>query len=149
MPRQIGTYEVNTAFRFTVRIDNQDYAAFTQCTLPTLQVETLDIKEGGQNRYIHRLPVRVNAGTVKLIRGITKQSLLYEWYLQVEDQTMTQARKDVEVVMYDIAHNEFAAWAFYQAYPIKWVGPTLKTDAQAFAFEEIELVHAGFEVIWK
>jgi phage tail-like protein len=147
--RRIGTYEVNTAFRFTIRINNEDVAAFTECTLPTLQVETQDIKEGGQNRYIHRLPVRVNAGTLKLKRGLTKRSLLYVWYLKVEDQTIKAARQDIEVVMYDISHKEFASWVFYQAYPIKWTGPTLKTDSQAFAFEEIEVAHAGFEVRWK
>jgi hypothetical protein len=35
-------------------------------------------------------------------------------------------------------------WDVEGALPIKWVGPSFKSDTGAIAFETIELMHQGF-----
>lgn len=138
--------EVHASFRFTVNIDGVNQAAFTECKLPALQVETEDIMEGGQNEYIHRLPKRVKAGSITLRHGITKDGALLEWYLQVLSGDIKKATRTVTVVMYDSKLDPIARFTFRNAYPIKWSGPTLKTEGKALAIEELELTHHGFEV---
>lgn len=144
MPQTGARPELHPAFRFTVKIDGISYAAFTECTLPNLQVETKDVIEGGQNEYVHKLPLRVKAGSVKLRHGITRDAELLAWYLQVLNGDIASAMRTVEVVMYSATLEQIGNFTFLRSYPIKWTGPTLKTGEQAIAIEELELAHHGF-----
>jgi phage tail-like protein len=146
MPRTGNPIEFHTTFRFKVLVDGINLAAFVECNLPSLQVETEDIKEGGQNAYTHRLPVRVNAGTVSLKQGITRNDQLLNWYLQVLRGDIESATRTVSVIILDSMKVPIATWTFYEAYPIKWGGLMLKSSDQAVAIEELELAHHGFEV---
>lgn len=139
-------FEFHSGFRFTVAIDGINYAAFSEFRLPSLQVETMDIKEGGQNQYVHKLPVRVNVGTAALKQGITRDFTLLNWYLQILKGDMVGAARQVTVVMFDVRRIPLIIWNFRDAYPVKWSGPSLKSDTSAVAIEEIEFVHHGFEV---
>lgn len=139
--------EAFTGFRFTVAIDNVPFAAFTEFVMPSLTVETQDIKEGGQNEYVHKLPVRVTVGSATLRRGVSRDVRMLHWYLQVMKGDMKKARRQVTVVMYDVRRLPLMIWNFRDAYPVKWGGPTLKTDNNSIAIEELEFVHHGFEVV--
>lgn len=138
--------EAHSGFRFEVKIDDVYSAIFSECTLPSLQVETVDVKEGGQNTFTHKLPVRVNVGTVKLKHGLTKDIQLLNWYMLVLQGKITEATRQVTVIMNDTLGQPVSIWSFTDAYPIKWTGPTLKTGDNSVAIEELELVHHGFEV---
>lgn len=143
--------EIHANFRFTVAIDGYEQGAFTECKLPTLQIETQDIKEGGQNNFIHKRPVRVKPGTVTVKHGITKNDELLKWYVDLAGAMQTgNFQQDVErtvtITMYDVKRTPLATFRFERAYPVKWVGPTLKTDGKAIAVDEIEFAHHGFEV---
>jgi phage tail-like protein len=138
--------EVHSGFRFEVTVEGIFNAVFTECKLPSLTVETIDVKEGGQNTFSHKLPVRVNAGSVTLRHGSTHSADLLKWYFQVLSGDMENATRQVTVIMYDVAKIPVATWNFRQAYPVKWSGPTLKTDDNSVAIEELEFVHHGFTV---
>jgi phage tail-like protein len=147
MPPVGQPIEIHAGFRFVVQVDNINAAAFTECTLPRLQVETEDVKEGGLNSYIHRLPVRVNAGTVTLKHGITKSDELLNWYLEVLQGKLKNAMRAVTVIIFDSTRKtQIAKWSFAKAYPIRWGGPTLRSSDSAVAIEELELAHHGFTV---
>ncbi|GAB1420222.1 phage tail protein [Anaerolineales bacterium] len=142
-----GIIEAYPNYRFTVAIDNIVYGAFTEVQLPNLQVETLDIKEGGQNTYMHRLPVRVNIGTVTLKRGIGSGVELLKWYLQVLNGDIENARKkELTIALYGTNHKPLLEWHFRDVLPIKWVGPGLKSDTASIIIEELEIAHHGFEI---
>jgi phage tail-like protein len=134
------------SFRFGVAVDGINSAAFTEFTLPSLTVETQDIKEGGQNTFAHKLPVRVTAGSATLKHGISTDFTLLNWYLDVLKGDIAAATRQITVVMYNEASLPLMTWAFRNAYPIKWSGPTFKTDNNTVAIEEIEFVHHGFDI---
>ncbi|MDX2161440.1 MAG: phage tail protein [bacterium] len=138
--------ELHATFRFVVTVDGLTVAAFSECTLPTLQVETEDVKEGGLHGFSHKLPVRVNAGSVTLRRGVTKSNDLLKWYMQVLKGDIANATRTITLVILDSMGKPISRWTFQAAYPIKWGGPTLKTGESSTAIEEIEFVHHGFEV---
>lgn len=142
----IQRVDIQPLFRFSVKVDDMALAAFTEFSLPSLDVETEDIKEGGQNTYIHRLPVRVKTGNITLRNGITHGGILLDWYLEVLNGKVKDATRQVTVTMYDVALLPLLTWTFRNAYPIKWSGPTLKTSENAIAIEAIEFVHHGFEI---
>lgn len=144
---QVGSFlDVHLGFRFSVSIDGINYAAFTECTLPSLQLETDEVKEGGQNAYAHKLAKRVNAGSVTLKHGITKNRELLNWYLQVMQGDITNATRDVSIIVYDGTHTMLMTFTFRKALPVKWSGPSLKSSDSTIAIEELELAYHGFEV---
>jgi phage tail-like protein len=138
--------EIHAGFRFAVSIKGVNVAAFTECTLPALEVETFELKEGGQNEYSHKLPVRVKSGSITLRRGLTKGSELLKWYEQVARGDLKEIQRDVSIIMFDSQLRTVTTWNFYNAYPVKWKGPTLKSDQAALAIEEVELAYHGFDI---
>ena len=152
MPETGKAIEIHASFRFTVTISDEIVAAFGECSLPNLEIETLEVKEGGQNEYSHRLPVRVKQGTLTLRYGLTRSDKLLKWYVRLlhgldgDDKNFKDLIKQVSVTMYDSELKPVALWNFEKAYPVKWKGPTLKTDQQALAIEELEFAFHGFSV---
>jgi phage tail-like protein len=142
----LSNFELHNSIHFQVMIDDVHYGSFTECVLPDLQLETEDIKEGGQNTYIHKLPVRVNVGTVKLRHGITKDAELLTWYRQILRGDVANATRQVSIVLLDSTGDILATWGFRDAYPVKWTAPSLKAGESAIAIEEIEFAHRGFEI---
>lgn len=139
-------FETHDSFRFSVIIDGVTHATFSEFVMPSFQVETMEIKEGGQNAYVHKLPVRVSVGNATLKHGLSRDLKLLNWYMDVLKGNIKAARRYVMVVMYDVNRTPIVSWGFRDAYPIKWSGPSLKADNNTIAIEEIEFVHQGFEV---
>jgi phage tail-like protein len=140
-------FDAHPSLRFTVAIENLMIAAFTEFQLPTIEVKTESITEGGQNTYVHQLPVRVESATTLTLRhGIAHSQDLLAWYSQVLNGQMADAIRQVTVAMYGEDHQPLMIWNFRDAYPTKWVGPTLKSSDSAVLIEELTLVHHGFSV---
>ena len=138
--------EAHPAFRFVVQIDDVDEAVFTECTLPSLEVEVEEEKEGGFNIGTHLLPGRVRRGTVTLKRGLTTSSALLSWYKDVMMGLVIEARREVSVVLYDSEGSAVMRWDFHGVYPHKWSGPTLTTGSTELAIESLELSFESVEV---
>ncbi|MBI5927826.1 MAG: phage tail protein [Chloroflexi bacterium] len=132
--------EAFSAHSFVIEINGSPMAAFTECTLPTLEIETQDQKEGGLNEYTHVLPVRRKSGRVVLKRGLTASQDLLALYKDLLSGQVQPATYSISIVMYDSMKSELARWNFDKAIPVKWTGPTLKADTGAVAIETLELV---------
>ena len=150
MPRTGQRIEINPTFRYVVKIDNVDHAVFTECKLPSFQIETMEIKEGGQNNFTHQLPVRVKAGSITLKHGLTKSDALLKWYLDVlkamSNGKLQDVTRSVNITMFTVERKPMSIFSLVAAYPKKWSGPTLKSDDRAIAIEELELAFTSFSV---
>jgi phage tail-like protein len=133
-------------YRFQVIVEDMYFATFTEFKIPDLEVQTMDVIEGGQNAYVHKLPVRVNTGPVVLKRGVTADMSLIDWYMQVAEGKVKDARRQVSVVTYSAMGIPMMMWSFLDAYPVKWVGPSFNAGDSSVALEELHFVHHGFTV---
>jgi phage tail-like protein len=124
------------AFRFIVDIDGKAQAAFTECTLPAVEWEIEEIKEGGLNTFTHQLPGRRKAGKVSLKNGVGKSDLI-KWCLKTMGNTIE--RKPVTITLMDLAHKPVITWNLSDAYPVKWAGPELKSDSTSVAIQTFDL----------
>ncbi|MBC7315126.1 MAG: phage tail protein, partial [Chloroflexi bacterium] len=114
-------------------------AYFTECTLPTLEVEVEEEMEGGYNTGTHLLPGRVRRGSLTLKRGLARSSALLAWYLSVMQGQITKAQRQVSVILLDENGAPILRWDLQNAYPTKWTGPTLNTSRSDAAIETLEL----------
>jgi phage tail-like protein len=129
--------QANPAFRFVVDVEGERQGAFTECTLPSVEWEVQELKEGGLNTYTHQLPGRRKSARLSLKNGVGKSQLL-QWYLDAVGTVVS--RKPVTVTLLDLTHQPLMVWNIQDAYPIKWTGPQLKSDGNAIAIQTLELV---------
>lgn len=130
------------AFNFLVEIAGLVVGGFTDVTGLESEIEVEEYREGGQNRYVHRLagPARYPARLV-LRRGLAERRTLWSWHYDATQGIIR--RRNGSIVLLNSAGEESWRWNFIGAYPVRWVGPELRASTTATAVETIELVHQG------
>jgi phage tail-like protein len=128
--------QAHAAFRFVVEIAGEKEAVFTECTLPVVELEIEEVKEGGLNEFIHQLPGHRKSARLTLKSGVGKSSLV-TWC----NETMAGKfkTKTVTIRLLDTQKSVVASWDILNAYPIKWTGPSLKSDDNSVAIQTLEL----------
>jgi len=111
-----------------------------------MSVKYDEVREGGQNEFVHRLPGRVEYGNLVLKRGYATTNELMDWCLSVLNRRQIQ-RRDVTVALMSLDNSQrLFQWTFLGAYPVKWSGPSFKAGEAAIAIETLELAHQGLQV---
>jgi len=136
------------AFRFGVNIDGVTAAVFTECTLPNYEIETKeDIKEGGRIGFGLVLPGPFKPGKVSLKRGLVLADKMLDWYFSILNWSFAKNElyKTVVVTLYKGSMPSFV-FEFRNAFPVKWVGPSLKADTTAISIEQIDLAYESVSI---
>jgi phage tail-like protein len=130
------------SFNFLVEIEGVVTGGFSEVSGLTAETEIKEYREGGLNEHMHRLagPTRYPTNLV-LKRGLTDADTLFKWYQDVIRGTIQ--RKNGSIVLLDAAGGETWRWNFTEAYPVKWIGPSLRGVAAEVAVETLEMVHNG------
>lgn len=130
------------AFNFLVEIEGVVTGGFSEVTGLTAETEIKEYREGGLNEHMHRLagPTRYPTNLV-LKRGLTDADTLFTWYQDVTQGTIN--RKNGSIVLLDAAGGETWRWNFIEAYPVKWIGPSLRGISTEVAIETLEMAHNG------
>lgn len=106
------------------------------------EMDTEDVIEGGENRYVYRLPKSVKHPKLVLKRGIaTLDSPLVKWCKSVLE---TGLIAPIEVVLLRVFllnedKDPIRAWDFADAYPVKWEVDAFNSTKNEVAIEKIEL----------
>lgn len=129
--------------RFKVTLDDHtELGSWTKCEGLTVEYDVQEIKEGGQNDYVHRVPGRAKYQNIKLTRPIDKDTgKVAAWLASVSSDPK---RSTAEIELLDSGGTKVTSWKLVGVYPAKWSGPTLDVGANQVALEVLELVHNGF-----
>jgi phage tail-like protein len=129
--------------RFKVTLDDHtDLGAWSKCEGLTFEYDVQEVKEGGNNEYVHRLPGRVKLQNLKLTRPLDKDTQkVADWLASVAREPR---RSTAQIEIVDEGGETVATWRLQGIYPFRWSGPTLDTGANSIALEVLELVHNGF-----
>ena len=126
----------HAVFRFVVDVDGTPYGAFTECTLPTIEWEIEEVKEGGLNTFTHQLPGRRKGAKITLKNGVGASDLV-NWYIDTMSEQFT--RRPLTISLLDSQKNTVLSWHVADAYPVKWAGPQLKSSENSVAIQTLEL----------
>jgi phage tail-like protein len=138
-------YDPLANFQFKVDLGSPTgIAMFSECSGLELNVKYDEIKEGGQNNFVHRLPTRVEYGNLVLKRGTTTDTEFFDWCSAALRGSIQRRLVTVTLTALDTAATVFA-WTFVDAYPVKWSGPSLKASDSTVAIETLELAHRGLQ----
>jgi phage tail-like protein len=130
---------IHASFRFVVEIGKGNEAfhgAFIECTLPVIDWDPYEVKEGGINSHSHQLPGRQKKSTVTFKNGLATGELV-NWCIKTMGEEFK--RLPVTITLLNSERKAVMIWSIADAYPIKWTGPQLKSDAAAVAIQTLEL----------
>jgi len=128
-------------FKFKVEIDSVIKGGFSEVSGLQVETELEEVREGGVNDHVHKLPKITKYPNLTLKRGITDSDALWKWHQETVQGKIN--RKCGFIILCDSAGNEKWRWHFVNAYPVKWTGPDLKADSNTVAVETLELAHGG------
>lgn len=145
------TYYPPPAFYFTVKLigSTPDIdASFEEVSGIQSELEFEEVAEGGENRFKHRLPRSAKYSNLILKRGVvTKSSRLANWAGQTIGSKLSRPIRthDLLVMLLNEKGLPTVAWAFVNAYPVKWEVAALGSTRNEILTETLELSYNYFE----
>jgi phage tail-like protein len=135
--KSIGPVTVSTA-----DIDTR----WTEVSGLNVEMSTEELIEGGENRFVHKLPQRAKYPNLVLKRGYfsTLPSPLMDW---ANDAIINFDIKpcQVQVMLLDEMHLPAQIWSFKNAYPVKISMGDLKATDNSYLIETLELSYQFFK----
>jgi phage tail-like protein len=114
---------------------------FAECSGISLEYELMEYQEGGENRYSHKLRGRLKYPNLVLKRGVTYEAALLDWFFKAQKR---KERGTMTLTLTGPDGKDVRKWAFAEAFPVKWSGPTLNAGSNNVATETLDVAHAGF-----
>jgi len=144
----MGNYYPPVSFYFEVKIagdSTENDASFAEVSGLDAERDVVEVKEGGENRFSHRLPDRAKSGNLVLKRGIlVSASPLFDWCKEVfeSDLEKTVKPKDINVSLLDPDGSPLITWNVTHAWPVKWALAAFNAKANEIAMETLEFAYA-------
>ena len=131
-------------FRFVVDVGGSEKAVFTECTLPVIEWETEELKEGGVNTSTRLLPGRRRSAKLTFKNGIGNPEML-QWYLNALSGEFS--RRSITVRLLDLKKEKaIAVWNIEEAFPVQWTGPELRAGDNTIAIQTLQLACGEIKV---
>lgn len=111
-----------------------------------VEMTTEDLAEGGENRFVHKLPQRTKYPNLVLKRGYfaSLPSPLMNWCNDAISNFEIKPCQ-VSVILLDEMHMPAQMWSFKNAYPVKLVMADFKATDNSVLIETIELTYQFFK----
>lgn len=129
-----------SGYKFIVEIEGVITAGFTDVSGLSMETVFDTVKEGGVNDYEHKLPRGTKYSDITLKRGLVGWEL-WAWYRMTVQGLIK--KKSGTICLLDHSGSPVFMWFFFDAFPIKWEGPTLNAATNAIATETLVLTHQG------
>ena len=134
---------VNFHFKVDFNFDAQDKTDIRFQSVAGLDstLDTEPIKEGGENRFEHVLPVRRKYGPLTLKRGLLKpsDSKLTKWLKRAFDDEAVEPISTVTISLLNEEHNALMHWTINNVWPRSWKIGELNAEQGAVLIETLEL----------
>lgn len=143
-----GGYYPPVGFHFKVEfvgIGNDNDIRFQSVSGLTIEYDTESFKEGGENRFEHKLPLRTKYSDLSLKRGMLTDSKVIEWCLKA---FVNREFKPVQVnvLLLNEKHEPIKRWEVIDAWPKKWSVSDLNAQENGIVVETLDLAYKYFSV---
>ena len=104
-------------------------------------IDTETVKEGGENRFEHVVPVRRKYGPLTLKRGLIKpsQSALTRWLKNAFDEEIVDPIPTVNIHLLNEEHQTLMHWTVNNVWPRSWKVGDLNAEQGSVLIETLEL----------
>ncbi len=112
----------------------------------SVDIETEEFAEGGENRFKHKFPVRTKFPNLVLKRGMVKDTELIKWCRNAIESFQFEPI-DLTVKLLNEEQEPMVTWNVVHAYPVKWNLSDLNAEENKIAIETIELAYNYFTLV--
>jgi phage tail-like protein len=119
---------------------------FQEVTGLESSVTTEDFKEGGENRFSHKLPTTATFTNITLKRGLLNHSQLITWF-KSGIESFVFLPSDLLITLLNEDHVPLHAWNVVNAYPVKWSVTGLNAQEPQLMIEQVELAYQYFRAV--
>jgi phage tail-like protein len=127
---------------FKVEIDSKTLGVFTSCEGLGCEVVMEQREEGGNNFFVHQLPVRLKYTNIKLTRPLDHDSeQVAKWFADMAGKLTLQTG---HITALTAERQTIARWDLAGVIPVRWQGPSFNAESAKVATETLELAHHGF-----
>lgn len=135
-------------FHFSVKFDqigSGSDEAFQSVSGLSVDIETEEIKVGGENRFTYKFPGRTKFPNLVLKRGMLFDSGVIDWCRNAIENFEFKP-VDVQVTLLNENHDPLVVWDIVHAYPVKWNVDEFSALDSKLVVETIELCYNYFKV---
>jgi phage tail-like protein len=129
---------------FSISKEKND-ARFQAVSGLSVEYDMEEYKEGGENRFTHKLPVRTKYADMVLKRGMVTGSEVIAWCLRAFRERLFSPA-DVNVILMNEKGEPLRTWKVVHAIPKKWQVSDLNANENAIVIETIELSYRYFTI---
>lgn len=141
-----GGYYPPVGFHFKVEfvgLGNDNDVRFQSVSGLSVEYDTETFKEGGENRFEHRLPVRTKYADLGLKRGMLTESEVIRWVLDALQNRIFKPL-DIHVSLLNESHEPLKTWRVHRAWPKKWSVSDLNAQENSLVVESLDLSFSHF-----
>ena len=140
------------ANRFLFELDGVELGVFKEVSGLNVTVQVDEIREGGQNGFVHQVPGRMTWPNLTFRRGVTNSNALFEWFQKTSGEgfasnSNTLTRSTGAVTVIDPVGTRLRSWEFIDVFPVRWKGPDFSVESTDPLEEELEVTHHGFRAV--
>lgn len=142
-------YYPPVGFHFKIEfsgIKNENDSLFQSVSGLSVDLETEEIAEGGENRFKHKIPIRTKYPNLVLKRGMLIDSEVIEWCTDTLENFKISP-KDILIKLLDEKHEPLQTWSIVNAYPIKWNIGDFNAEENKLVIETLEFSYNYFNII--
>jgi phage tail-like protein len=146
----MAAYDPPVSFHFSVAFSDLagvPESSFSEVSGLDAERASTEIKEGGENRFAHRVPERARYTNLILKRGVVVGgSRLATWCKGILEGDLSTpiVPQDIDVILLDPQGEPLMSWNFKRAWPTKWNVSALNADKSELAIETLELAYSYF-----
>ena len=146
----MANYYPPVGFHFLVEFEGLGSQAkdhqFQSVSGLSVDIETEEIAEGGENRFKHKLPVKTKYPNLTLKRGILIDSVVINWCRDaIENFSFKPVNLTVKLL--NQQHQPLVSWNVVHAYPVKWAVEDFNAEESKLVIENVELTYNYFTLI--
>ena len=141
--------EPSTSARFIFEVDGVEIGVFREVHGLSLTVGVQEVREGGQNGFVHKLPSQMSWPNLVFRRGVTNSDALFEWVGKSSGEGFAANNNKLQrctgaVTVVSSTGARLRSWEIDGAFPVRWAGPDLDATRSDPLEEELEVAHHGF-----
>ncbi|MFV0267279.1 MAG: phage tail protein [Draconibacterium sp.] len=109
---------------------------FQSVTGLSVDIDTEEVAEGGENRFKHKIPVRTKYPNLVLKRGLLVDSEVIKWCRDAVENFQFKPT-GIIVKLLNEKHEPLVSWSIVHAYPVKWSLVDLNAEESKLAIETL------------
>lgn len=112
----------------------------------SVDIQTEDIKSGGENRFTYKLPTRAGYPNLTLKRGLLVDSAVIGFITDAIN-TMEVTPITIQVTLLNENHEPLQAYSCVNAYPLKWSLDNFNANDSKIVVESMEWYYQYFKIL--